>query len=92
MNNFDNIIEKALEKAKYVPEGETAIIGRDLFNGLILRIEYHTEGKTNICDNYREVTQEHWDWEKAGCSNNEEWHKYLDRQLWKEYCAGLKRY
>lgn len=79
-------IEKALAKA---PLGG-GVIGIDLPDGMVLRIEYHTVGSTNVCDDYREVTSEHWDWEKAGCKNNEEWRRYLNGRLWAPYRAGLK--
>lgn len=84
-------IEKALAKAKYAPEGKTALFGYDLLNGMIIRIEYYTVGKTNICDNWREVTSEQWDWERAGCKNNEEWHRHLEKNFWADFSAGLKR-
>ena len=80
-------IEKALAKA---PKGG-GVIGIDLPDGMVLRLEYHTVGDINVCDDYREVTSEQWDWEKAGCKDNEEWHRYLNRQMWRDYSAGLNR-
>ena len=30
------------------------------------------------------------EWEKNGCSNNEEWHRFLNKQMWREYTSDLK--
>ena len=65
------------------------IVGQSLPNGMVLRIEYHTVGRANVCDGYKEITSESWDWEKAGCKNNEEWHRYLNKQFWASHRAGL---
>lgn len=88
---MDKVIETTLSKAPRKEEGQTGVVGYSLPNGMVLRIEYHTVGKTNVCDGTREVTSEHWDWEKAGCKNNQEWRRYLNRLMWADYRSGLKR-
>ena len=80
---MDNIIERALENAPYLKAGESGIIGHDLLNGYVLRIEYHTDGKTNVCDSSEKITSEKWDWERHGCKNNKEWRAYLNRCFWR---------
>lgn len=82
---MDKIIEKALNKAPRVKEGETGRTGAPLRDDMMLYIEYHTSGRVNVCDNYKEMTHEHFDWAMHGCKNNEEWHRYLSHQLWKDY-------
>lgn len=87
---MDKLIERALRDAKRLPEGETGVCGiRRSVDGMIIRVEYHTVGRTNICDDARVVTPEKWDWEQAGCTNNEEWRRHLNRLMWADYSAGL---
>jgi hypothetical protein len=80
--DIDKTIERTLDKAPKMKDGETGLVGADLCNGYVLRIEYHTSGKTNICDDYRTVTSERWDWERAGVDNAADYRKYLNRQFW----------
>lgn len=87
---MDKIIEKALDKAPRVKEGVTGRTGAPLSDGMVLYIEYHTVGKTNVCDYYCEMTSEHFDWKMHDCKDNREWRAYLNRQLWREYRMGLK--
>lgn len=35
-------------------------------------------------------TPEQEDWERAGCTNNEEWHIYLNKQIWKDHTPDSK--
>lgn len=90
MYNMDAIIEKALSKAPKMKDGEIGLAGTPLKDGMVLAIEYHTIGKTNICDSYEQMTAEHFDWKKAGCKNAEDWRRYLNKNLWSEYKAGLR--
>ena len=30
------------------------------------------------------------EWERAGCSNNEEWRMYLNKQIWKDHTPDEK--
>ena len=90
MKSYDVIIERKLREAKKLPEGKNGVAGAELNNGYTLRIEYHTEGKCNVCDSWREVTSEAWDWERAGCKNNEEWRAHLNRLLGRDHRAGLQ--
>lgn len=88
--NMDKFIENALDKAAYLRAGETGITGAPLKEGMVLMIEYHTSGRANICDDCKTVTHEQFDWAVHGCSNNTEWHRYLNRSLWRDYSSGLK--
>ena len=87
---MEALIEKTLSKAPYCKDGEINLVAAPLGNGMVLAIEYHTEGKTNICDDYQQMTSEHFDWKRAGCKNAEEWRRYLNKNLWSEYKAGLQ--
>ena len=86
---MDKLIEGALKRAKHLPEGKTGVVGIETRDGMVCRIEYHTTGKTNICDDHRMMTLEHWDWERAGCKNNEEWRRHLNKEFWKPFTPGL---
>lgn len=81
--NVERLIEKALSKADLLREGEKGITAPEqLVEGMVLRIEYHTVGRTNICDDWKWITSEKWDWERAGVKNNREWRIYLDKMFW----------
>lgn len=88
--NYDTLIDKTLAKAPKVKAGQTALTSAPLGNGMVLCIEYHTVGDVNVCDDWQEMTSEHFDWKRAGVSNNKEWRQYLGRLLWGDYCAGYK--
>lgn len=81
--NVALMIERALEKAPYVKEGETGRTGANAGDGYMIYIEYHTSGETNICDYHEKMTDEHYDWKMHDCKNNEEWRIYLNKQFWK---------
>ena len=81
--NVDLMIERALEKAPYVKEGETGRTGADAGHGYMIYIEYHTAGKVNVCDYHERMTSEHFDWKMHGCKNNEEWRRFLNKQFWR---------
>lgn len=38
----------------------------------------------------RQLTEQE-EWDKYGCSNNEEWHEVLNMLMWKEYTCDIKR-
>lgn len=83
-------IEKVLAKADFAPRDEVAFVAADTTDGMVVKIWYRTYGYDNVLVRYEVVTLEQWEWEKHGCTNNEEWHRYLNRQLWAPYRAGLK--
>ena len=89
-NANDRFIERALQKAKQVKDDEIGFVAADTMDGWIYKIWYRTIGDDNRLERYEVITDEQWDWEKAGCKNNEEWHRHLNRQFWQDYTPGMK--
>lgn len=83
-------IEKVLAKADFAPRDKVAFVAADTTDGMVVKIWYRTYGYDNVLVRYEVVTLEQWEWERHGCTNNEEWHRYLNSQLWAPYRAGLK--
>ena len=80
---MEDLIERALQKAKYARDGELGFTTADTVDGMVYKIWYRTVGADNVLVRYEVVTSEAWDWEKHGCSNNEEWRRYLNKCFWK---------
>ena len=89
---MEEIINRALWKADPVKEGETGFTTAFTPDGMVYKIWYRTIGDyDNRLVRHELITIEQWEWEKAGCKNNEEWHRYLNRKMWADYSAGLRR-
>ena len=83
-------ISAALSDAKHLKAVDIGFVARDLNDGMVCKIWYRTIGDRNRMVKYEVVTSEEWAWEKAGCSNAEEYRAYLNRQMWvPEFSAGL---
>lgn len=80
--SYERTIRNLLDRAPALKAGETGLVGVDLDNGYVIRVEYTTVNGANLPHDKRVVTSESWDWEKAGCSNNEEWRAYLNKHFW----------
>ena len=70
---------------------EDGFVAEKTNDGMVVKIWYHTIGDENILTKYEIVTAEEWDWEQAGCKNNREWRAHLNKMIWRENCAGLRR-
>lgn len=79
---MDAIIEHALEKSKFVKNGAVGKTCVYLKDGMVLYIEYHTDGKMNICDKCKKMTLEKYEWKMAGCTNRQEYREYLNKSFW----------
>ena len=85
---MEEIVKKALMKADLAKEGEIAFVAVEK-DGMVYKIWYRAVGSENALVRYKVVTLEEWEWEKHGCKNNEEWHRYLNRSMWADYRGGL---
>ena len=79
---MDEKVRKFVEDAPKLKEGEMGRIGMPLKDGHTVYIEYHTARGRNVCDLAKKMTDEHYDWKMAGVTNNEEWRRHLDKNLW----------
>ena len=84
------MIERVLRKAEQVGEDDMGFVAADTMDGMIVKIWYRTIGDDKVLVRSEAITDEQWDWEKHGCKNAEDWRRYLNKNLWSEYKAGLK--
>ena len=91
MTDIEEIIRKALQKADLAKEDEEAFTAVETPDGMVVKIWYRCVGDDNVLVRHEVVTLEQWEWERHGCSNNAEWHRYLNKQMWRDYNAGLVR-
>ena len=87
---MEEIIQRTLYTADLVKDDGMGFTTANTPDGMVVKIWYRTYGYDNVLVRYEVVTLEQWEWERHGCTNNEEWHRYLNRQLWAPYRAGLK--
>ena len=80
---MEELIKKALLKAELVSEDETGFVAKETCDGMVIKIWYRTIGDSNELVKYEVITQEQWDWERAGCKNAEDWRAYLNKCFWR---------
>jgi len=78
----------ALKDSKQLYCGKIGFVAKDLMNGYVVKVWYRTIGDENTLVKKEVISDEQYDWEKAGCSNAEEYRVYLNRQMWAEFSAG----
>lgn len=88
---MEEIIKRALWKADLLPDNEVGLTTANTQDGMVIKIWYRTMGDDNKYIKHELITLEQWEWEKVGCKNNEEYHRYLNRKIWEDYSAGLRR-
>ena len=86
---YQSIIEKALWGAELLDDDKEGFIAKDTMDGMVVKIWYRTVGDKNVLVRSEVVTDEAWDWERAGVTNNADWRKHLNRSLWADYRCGL---
>ena len=83
-------IRFALKDSKQLDFGKVGFVAKDLMCGYVVKVWYRTIGDENTLIKKEVVTDEQYDWEKAGCTNAEEYRAYLNRSMWiPEFSAGL---
>ena len=87
MNEY---IKKALRRADEMKDDDIGFIAYETPDGMVEKIWYRTIGCNNVLVKNETVTLEQWEWEKYGCKNNEEWRRYLNKQMWRDYTSGLR--
>lgn len=86
---YETLIEKALLSAELVDEGQDGFIAKGTTDGMVVKMWYRTIGDENVLVRSEVVTDEAWDWERVGVTNNTDWRKHLNRSLWADYRCGL---
>lgn len=88
---MEEIVKKTLMKADLVKEDEKGFTVSYSTDGLVVKIWYRTIGDDNVLVRHEVITLEQWEWERHGCTNAQEWRRYLNRTMWADYRAGLKK-
>lgn len=89
MDKIQSIVRGCLFKAKTPKDNEIHFMAYDMQNGYIVKIWYRAQGDENKLVRQEVVTSEAYDWERAGCSDAEEYRAYLNRKVFENYQAGL---
>ena len=76
---YEEYINRALQKADLVEDGEEGFITVETKDGMVVKIWYRSVGDDNILNKHEVVTLEEWEWERHGVTNNVEWRRYLNK-------------